>query len=250
MKNIIYCIGICLLAFTISCNDDDSLPVITPQASGTLTDDDGNTYGWVRYNGLDWMTSNFKEGTPYYDLCEITYDDRYEVYDTTYFIRVDDREQAIADYAIHGNLYTWDDAVARAPEGWRLPTDEDWKSLERALGMSESDTNIKGWRGNHEGELIQQDETGSGIQLTLSGCVRMSAGNYNAVMLRDVRELGFYWTSTVDSTYTTTPAVWYRSIRANDPQIERAVTTTTEASDNLDKRSNRYLSVRYVRDAQ
>lgn len=233
------------MALNISCNDDDNLPVVTPQATGTLTDDDGNTYGWVRYNGLDWMTSNFKEGTPYYDLAE---EDSWG--DLYYIIEVNDREQAIADYDTYGNLYSWDDAVARAPEGWRLPTDEDWKSLERALGMSESDTNIKGWRGSHEGELIQQDETGSGIQLTLSGCVRMSAGNYNAVMLRDVRELGFYWTSTVDSTYTTTPAVWYRSIRANDPQIERAVTTTTEASDNLEERSNRYFSVRYVRDAQ
>lgn len=245
MKNVIYIFGIALLLLAVGCNDDDSLPVVTPQATGTLTDDDGNTYGWVRYNGLDWMTSNFKEGTPYYDLHVV---DEYWG-DITYIVRVDNMEQALADYDAYGNLYSWEEAVARAPEGWRLPTDEDWKSLEMALGMSESDANAKGWRGDGEGVLIQQDETGSGIHLTLSGCVRMSAGSYNDVMLRDLRERGYYWSSTVDSTYTTTPAVWYRAIYAHGTQIERAVTTTTEASSNLEERSNRYLSVRYVRDA-
>ena len=246
MKNIIYFIGICLLALNISCNDDDSLPVVTPQATGTMTDKEGHTYGWARYNGLDWMTSNFRGGEPFYDLSS---PDPWG--DLNYYVDSDsEREEIIANFETYGNLLTWEDAIANAPEGWRLPTDEDWKSLERALGMSESDTNVKGWRGSHEGELIQQDSIGSGINLTLSGFVSMDPASTNSVKFRNAYELGYYWTATVDSSYTTTPAVWYRGIRANDPQIERQVTTTTEASDNLEIASYRYFSVRYVRDAQ
>ena len=228
----------------VACNDDDSLTVVTPEATGTLTDDDGNTYGWVRYNGLDWMTSNFKGGTPYYDKYYID-----EWGDPAYFVTEDEMEQALLEFETHGNLLSWEEAAACAPEGWRLPTDEDWKSLEMALGMSESDANAKGWRGDGEGVLVQQDETGSGIHLTLSGCIRMSAGNYNAFMVLDLRERGYYWSSTVDTTYTTTTAVWYRAIYAHGSQIERAVATTTEAADNLSTRNDRYMSVRYVRDA-
>ena len=34
------------------------------------------------------------------------------------------------DFNEHGNLYTWEEALAACPEGWRLPTDEDWQNLE------------------------------------------------------------------------------------------------------------------------
>lgn len=44
-----------------SCSKDNDVvvPVIKPQASGTMTDvRDGYTYHWVRYGGLDWTVEN------------------------------------------------------------------------------------------------------------------------------------------------------------------------------------------------
>ena len=72
-----------------------------------------------------------------------------------------------ADYDKHGNLYTWEEANTLCPDGWRLPTDEDWKNLERALGMSQADANQKGWRGNYFLTLLTQGEDGLGFNMQL-----------------------------------------------------------------------------------
>ncbi len=56
----------------------------------------------------------------------------------------------------HGRLYSWQQARMAAPEGWRLPDDEDWMKLERYLGMP-ADTALKyGMRGRQEGQLLKQ----------------------------------------------------------------------------------------------
>jgi uncharacterized protein (TIGR02145 family) len=57
----------------------------------------------------------------------------------------------------YGWLYNWyavDNANGLAPDGWRVPSDEEWKNLELSLGMSQSevdryntgptDTNLRG----------------------------------------------------------------------------------------------------------
>jgi len=239
MKKFIYMIWMFLVTFTTGCNEDDSkLPVLTQEASGTMTDKEGNEYTWVRYNGLDWMASNLKAGTPYYDLTGGLWGDP--------LIRIDNMEQALADYNIYGNLYSYKEALANQPDGWRLPTDEDWQKLEQAMGMPEKTADAIGWRGNGAGELIQ---TENGIHLLLGGNASMSAGNYNDVMLRQVREYGYYWSSTVDESYTVSTAVYYRRIRANSSQIERN-TVTTQETDHMSDKYDRYMSVRYVRDAK
>ena len=50
-----------LVLLGVGCSDDDNftLPVITPEASGTFTDErDGFEYHWVRVDGKDWMVEN------------------------------------------------------------------------------------------------------------------------------------------------------------------------------------------------
>lgn len=42
-------------------NDNEVIPVVKPDASGTYVDErDGNEYGWVRFGDLEWMTSNMR----------------------------------------------------------------------------------------------------------------------------------------------------------------------------------------------
>lgn len=45
-----------------------------------------------------------------------------------------------------GRYYTWTRAVAACPPGWHLPDDNEWKELERFLGMSTSDSEKTKWR--------------------------------------------------------------------------------------------------------
>ena len=37
------------------------------------------------------------------------------------------------------------------PEGWHLPSDEEWKQLEMFLGMTRQQANDNSWRGAEEG---------------------------------------------------------------------------------------------------
>ena len=238
MKKIIYTIGIALIFACTGCSDDDNtLPHVTPEATGTLTDNEGNEYTWVRHNGIDWMASNFIGGKPYYETTNSWGQD---------LIKFDSKEQAISDYKIYGNLYTFEEAVANAPEGWRLPTDEDWKKLEQALGMSGKTTDQTGWRGSAEGELIQQDETGSGIRLLLGGYVSI---RFFQPYIRQTREYGYYWSSTIDESNPQLTLAFYRRIRFNSTQIERNLITLEETSYN-GTIYQRYMSVRYVRDSR
>ncbi len=56
----------------------------------------------------------------------------------------------------YGRLYNWETVMAGkkeegsqgiCPEGWRVPTDEDFKNLEREIGMTRIESNNSEWRG-------------------------------------------------------------------------------------------------------
>lgn len=65
----------------------------------------------------------------------------------------------------YGLLYTLDAARKAVPEGWRIPTDEDWKKLERALGMITSDLDrMEEWRGSAAiSDWLKSEESGFGL---------------------------------------------------------------------------------------
>jgi uncharacterized protein (TIGR02145 family) len=54
--------------------------------------------------------------------------------------------KATANYPTYGVLYNWPAALTACPSGWHLPTDEEWKVLEKNQGMSQSDADAEGYR--------------------------------------------------------------------------------------------------------
>ena len=52
----------------------------------------------------------------------------------------------------YGRLYTWEEAMQAGDlvAGWHLPTDEEWKTLEKHLGMSAADADKLGWSDERE----------------------------------------------------------------------------------------------------
>lgn len=50
------------------------------------------------------------------------------------------------NYLRYGVLYTWNAAKNACPPGWHLPSDEEWKELEKNLGMSKTDVDEKMFR--------------------------------------------------------------------------------------------------------
>lgn len=243
MKKIIYitCCALCILSMGCSKEDDNTLPQITPEATGTFTDTDGTEYPWVRYNGLDWMAANYKGGTPYYE----------EIKDQWGLLPLFEMtEETLANFETYGNLYSYDDAVNLAPEGWRLPTDEDWQKLEQAMGMDAATAGQTGWRGSLIGELLQQDESGSGMHMLLGGYINIQAMTSGAdLRFRYLHTFGYYWSSTLGETSAEGRVAYYRRIGTIHSGIERNL-TLTEEQPYADKINSKYMSVRYVRDAQ
>jgi uncharacterized protein (TIGR02145 family) len=126
-------------------------------------------------------------------------------------------------YGMLYNYYVVDNIKQIAPEGWHVPTDAEWKALEKEIGMSQEELNALGWRGSNEAEkltvkysrgwpegsaLFGTDEFG--FQAKPAGC-RLFNGetNYQG-------NLTFWWTASTEGNEG-----WYRYIDANQTRIFR-----------------------------
>ncbi|HJD75713.1 MAG TPA: fibrobacter succinogenes major paralogous domain-containing protein [Bacteroides reticulotermitis] len=227
-----YIITLCLLYVWMgsSCNDDHAeLPVIVPNASGTYLDArDGYEYHWVRIDGLDWMTesSHYKLDDPTNCLYYVSYEDK------------DNYDPLDKWSAKYGFLYTQEGAQIAVPEGWRLPSDDDWKKLEKALGMSPAEADSYEWRGAVTGSLMQETSEGTRLNIQMAGY-----HTQNTIMMtsgyRFMSAYGFYWTSTKDESKEG-DFYFYRKLFYNSAQVYRQ---------SMEPKAN-MLSVRFVRDAQ
>jgi uncharacterized protein (TIGR02145 family) len=113
-------------------------------------DFDGNFYETIQIGGQLWMAENLK--TNHYNNGDVipndssSWDGAYVVYDNDY-----------ANADIYGYLYNWyavDDDRGVCPEGFHVPTDEEWMELESYLGMPESELYNPGYRGTDQGSQL------------------------------------------------------------------------------------------------
>lgn len=206
----------------ISCsNDEENQEMIPASAKGTFTDSrDGNSYGWVRYGNLEWMSENFR-----YDMKD---DSNCQLY-----LNADDSP---VDPMVYGRLYTYSGAVNACPDGWRLPTDDDWKSLEKVFGMSDSEADGREWRGNVAGLMLSMYGEKTDFNILLAGYfTQNTTAQTNG--WRHLGSYGFYWTATKEPEKGT--FYYYRKFIYNSKSIYRE-----------SMEPGNMLSVRYVRDAQ
>ena len=97
----------------------------------------------------------------------------------------------------YGFLYSFEGALKAVPEGWRLPSDDDFLTLERTLGLADSEASkTEAWRG--EGLATLLGESGnSGFNAKYAGgntyIIKSSGDNYTGK-----GENWYYWTSTTD----------------------------------------------------
>jgi len=144
---------------------------------GFLTDIDGNRYRVIQIGSMTWMAENLrvtrdKDGFPLQTYC--------------YTDKVSKCEE-------FGHLYPWENALKASPEGWRLPTSEDWKKLEIELGMDPDDALSFGWRGTDQGAQLKEGGS-SGFDAMLSGYkdgIVLWDGRYF-----DIGYFGAFWSAT------------------------------------------------------
>lgn len=147
---------IVLFIFVTSCekNEEEHESIFE---TSTVTDVEGNTYKTIKIGNQWWMAENLRV-TKFRNGIDLV-----KRQDATLW------NDTIAAYCLFqeintapGYLYNWhavNDVNNLAPEGWRVSTDEDWKILEKYLGMTESEANKFSWRGNDQGNKLKIEGT-------------------------------------------------------------------------------------------
>jgi uncharacterized protein (TIGR02145 family) len=101
----------------------------TAQTSDKLVDNrDGHVYKTIQIGSQIWMAENLNFAT---DTGSICYDNN------------------PSNCNIFGRLYTWEVARQVCPQGWHLPSDNEWQILERFIGLPENELNMIGFRGGN-----------------------------------------------------------------------------------------------------
>jgi len=237
-----------LLIFVLylSCSDESVSPKDIEEPTGTVgtvTDIDNNVYQTIKIGKQWWMTENLKvihyrNGDA---LPNVIDNDEWKELTTGAYCHYENDSSNVATY---GKLYNWyaiSDTHSIAPEGWHIPTDDEWKELEIFLGMSQNEVDKMEWRGTDEGGKLKETgvahwyspNTGAtneyGFTALASGNRNYKDGHYN--------NLGFSTTFWLMSDYNST-STWHRSLRWGDSDIHR--------TDKYDKKDG--FSVRCISD--
>jgi uncharacterized protein (TIGR02145 family) len=188
--------------------------IILGVTENTVTDIDGNVYETVQIGGQLWMAENLKV-THYQNSEDIPYiynDPQYGAY-----INYNNNDDNVA---VYGRLYNWfavNDERGLCPDNWHVPSDDEFKSLEMYLGMSESEANGEGLRGTDEGGQLKEEgdehwnspNTGATNE---TGFTALPGGNRryetytNQEIFSGLNRYGFFWSSS--EVYTVN--AWYR----------------------------------------
>lgn len=133
--------------------------------------------------------------------------------------------------AVYGRLYTFSEANQACPNGWHLPTDEEWKTMEMTLGMSALEADALNERGTNEGaQLKSGDGWNSSVNVGVEGTNTVGfnalpSGEWNP-SFGPFFHLGAeasYWTASV---YDTTTAAWMRTLAYDNGSIKRSYVTS------------------------
>ncbi len=142
----------------------------------------------------------------------------------------------------YGFLYSYAGALAAIPDGWRLPSDEDWMKLETTLGMPLSEVQkTEAWRGTGIATLLNENGE-SGFNIQRGGANVFVEANEEKYLNKD--EVGYYWSSTKFKENDSTEVAMFRMSAFYSDKIWRGTSRITTG------RRDILYSVRCVKDAQ
>jgi uncharacterized protein (TIGR02145 family) len=176
-----------------------------------VSDDDGNEYKTIEIASACWMAQNLNLDTA-----------EKECYNNN-----------PSNCDNYGGLYTWSDATngggegakGLCPEGWHIPTDEDWHDLEKELATGACNETRTTFSCDPAGDTLLNNGVGD-FNAKLGGYYDGSSFDY-------LNSRGYYWTSTPSGGSD----AFYRQLRDSDDGIGRGSFLRDNA-----------LSVRCVRD--
>lgn len=155
------------------------------QETGTLTDArDGRVYKTVKIDDQVWMAENLAFKT----------ESGCSVYEN------------VNDYLkIHGYLYTWEAATKACPDGWRLPSMQDWWFLSNFLGGDEQSGGKLKQTGTATWKSPNTGATNS------SGFTALSSGRSEDKAMEHLGNTTYFWTNVDDDDLTSWCGALYSS---------------------------------------
>jgi len=117
------------------------------QEKGTFTDvRDGHLYKFVKINNQTWMAENLAYLPGVNRVADSQFEGKcFYVYGYNSDNLYESAKEA--NYKKYGALYNWKAAIESCPDGWHLPTDQEWREMEKYLGMKD-ETGKRGWIGS------------------------------------------------------------------------------------------------------
>ena len=106
-----------------------------------------------------------------------------------------------------GRFYQYADALKACPEGWHLPTDNDWIVLEISMGMYGTEARASGWRGTPPGQAPLLMIGGkSGLDLGMCGVISPyfdeTQGSIVTLKSSGFHKETYFWSATAKSNYS------------------------------------------------
>lgn len=169
-------------------------------AYGSFKDSRDNiTYKTVKIGDQTWMAENL-------------------AYKASSGCWVYDDKESNASY--YGRLYNWEAAKSACPNGWHLPSDDEWKKLEIEIGMSQTEVDAYKYRNTDKGiKLKAENGWSDGGNGTNNYGFSLLPGGLYADGTGYLFEGGqaYLWTSSENGKYA-----WMRRLTASDNDIYRA----------------------------
>lgn len=110
------------------------------------------------------------------------------------------------NYSTYGVLYNWAAAEEACPTGWHLPDDEEWISLEMALGMSLAETTMVNWRNSGSvGRKLRDTDTtywGYNSATNESGFTALPGGLKSHDYFDGIHNNALFWSSSENNDQT------------------------------------------------
>ncbi len=190
--------------------------------TSAVSDIEGNIYKTVKIGDQWWMAENlrvkkYNDGSSILEVVELDNDSVWAKQTEGAFYYND-----ISSCFLY-NGFAVKDVRKVAPTGWHIPTDEEWKTLEKTMGMNAEEANNTAWRGANIGDKmaikssIGWPSTSILFGTNEFGFTAVPGGNrgYDGYKNKQA-SMAFWWSSTTIDNH-----LWYRYLDYQKTEVFR-----------------------------
>jgi len=208
----------------IECKLGDTPPDTPPEETFTCGDDlidsrDNNIYKTLKIGNQCWMTENLR-----YDCSLAGYNNVGSANSWSGTNNCGDQgtiyNVVLYQWSVAMNGSTTEGAQGLCPTDWHIPTDSEWKELERYLGITQAEIDNTSFRGTDQGDQLRSTNPSwcrsttncatSGFNALPDGCRRDNGYFYG------VGSDAYWWSSSLSA-----PNAWYRYLNSGYSSIGR-----------------------------